>query len=554
MFAHRALARGLALILILAACQGREPVESVTLPQVDRSQQGLVSAAHPLAALAGSEMLELGGNAADAAVAAAFALAVVEPSMSGLGGRVQILIRTQDGDHVGIDGTTQAPLSYDPDTAPQAGYGYPVIGVPGVPAGLLRAHAQYGTLPLSTVMEPAIRYAEDGFRLLPGEAARQAAVAEQLGEFEGSRMYFLKPDGTPYQAGDLFRQADLARTLRTIRDEGAEAFYTGSIAQAMAEDIQANGGAVTLESLGQYLAEESLVVQGSYRGHDLVGLWLPSFGAITIEILQILETVDAGAMDEAEWALAVSEAIRLGYLDRPAQEDWDDAIRLTSKEYAARVAAGMRLGAGVREPAGAVPDGNTTHLSVADRDGMMVALTQSLGPNMGSRVATPGLGFLYAATLGGYLGRMEAGERARSHISPFMVEKDGLPFMALGAAGGGRIPTAIVAAVSRIVDRGMTLEEALKAPRVVPDQPGMEAGGDAASVPQILAETETGMGFAPEVIAEFRALGFEVEEVDRSGAFGRIHAVQWLAEARTWVAVADPDWEGAVASPREMIR
>ena len=214
----------------------------------------------------------------------------------------------------------------------------------------------------------------------------------------------------------------------------------------------------------------------------------------------------------------------------------------------------MLLGSGVREPAGTVPDGNTTHLSAADRDGMMVALTQSLGPNMGSRVATPGLGFLYAATLGGYLGRMEPGERARSHISPFMLEKDGLPLMALGAAGGGRIPTAIVAAVSRVVDRGMTLEEALQAPRIVPDQPGMETGGDAESVPQILAETETGVGFAPDVLAEFRALGFEVQEVGRPGAFGRIHAVQWLPEARTWVGVADPDWEGAVATPREMIR
>jgi len=554
MLARRTLLGATLLALSLAACQESEPTASVDLPQVARSAGGAVAAAQPLAALAGSEMLELGGNAVDAAVAAAFALAVVEPSMSGLGGRVQILIRTPDGNHVGIDGTTQAPLSYDPDTAPQAGYGYAVIGVPGVPAGLLRAHTQYGSLPLSTVMEPAIRYAEDGFRLLPGEAARQASVAEELAEFEGSRMYFLRPDGTPHPAGELFRQPDLARTLRTIRDEGAEAFYMGSIAQAMAADIQANGGAVTLESLGQYLAEESVVVKGSYRDHELVGLWIPSFGAITIEILQVLETLDVASMDEAEWALAVSEAIRLGYLDRPHQEDWDDALRLTSKEYAAQVAEGMRLGAGAREAAGAVPDGNTTHLTAADREGMVVALTQSLGPTMGSRVATPGLGFLYASTLGGYLGRMEPGERARSHISPFMVEKDGLPFLALGAAGGGRIPTAIVAAISRVIDRGMSLEDALRAPRIVPDQPGMEEGGDAESIPQVVVETETGMGFGPEVVEELRALGLSVEEIGRAGAFGRIHAVRWLPDQRVWEGVADPDWEGAVGVPREMIR
>ncbi|MDT8342336.1 MAG: gamma-glutamyltransferase, partial [Longimicrobiales bacterium] len=387
------------LVFLLAACGAPAPVESVALPQVARSPAGAVSAGHPLAALAGAEMLELGGNAVDAAVAAAFSLAVVEPSMSGLGGRVQILIRTPEGEHVGIDGTTQAPHSYDPDTAPQAGYGYAVIGVPGVPAGLLRAHAQYGTLPRSTVMEPAIRYAEDGFRLLPGEAARHAAAAEELAEFEGSRAYFLRPDGTPHPAGALFRQPDLARTLRTLRDEGVEAFYTGSIARAMAADIQAHGGAVTLESLARYGAEESLVVRGSYRGHDLVGLWLPSFGAITIEILQILETVDAAALDEPEWALALSEAIRLAYLDRPEQEDWDDALRLTSKAHAALVARDMRLEGAVPAAAPGIPDGNTTHLTAADRAGMVVALTQSLGPSMGSKVAAPGLGFLYAATL-----------------------------------------------------------------------------------------------------------------------------------------------------------
>ena len=220
--------------LVLVACDGGPPPEPEELPQIDRSTAGVVSAAQPLAARAGSEMLELGGNAVDAAVAAAFALSVVEPSMSGLGGRVQILIRTPEGEHVGIDGTTQAPMDYDPDTAPQAAYGYAVIGVPGVPAGLLRAHTEYGTLPRSTVMAPAIRLAEDGFRLLPMEARRHAGAVEQLAESEGARAYFLRPDGTAHEAGELFRQPDLARTLRTLADEGVEAFYTGSIAETIA--------------------------------------------------------------------------------------------------------------------------------------------------------------------------------------------------------------------------------------------------------------------------------------------------------------------------------
>ncbi|MEJ2539645.1 MAG: gamma-glutamyltransferase, partial [Gemmatimonadota bacterium] len=229
------------------------------------SAQGVVAAAHPLAARAGAEMLELGGNAVDAAVAAAFALAVVEPTMSGLGGRTQILIRLEDGTHVGIDGTTQAPADYDPDTAPAADYGYGVVGVPGTPAALFKAHAEYGTLPRSTILAEAIRLAEDGYVVLPAEAARRGAVADQLAEFEGSRTAFLDSDGAPHQAGALFRQPELARTLRTLEEGGVEAFYQGSLARTMAADIQAHGGHVTRESLASYQALESRVVTGDYR-------------------------------------------------------------------------------------------------------------------------------------------------------------------------------------------------------------------------------------------------------------------------------------------------
>ncbi len=539
------------LLLTLTVVGGCQPPASTLpaeLPQADRSPHGIVSAAHPLAAQAGAEMLELGGTAVDAAVAAAFTLSVVEPSMSGLGGRVQILIRTPEGEHHGIDGSTQAPFDYDPDTAPEASYGYGVVGIPGVPAGLLKAHASFGKLPRGTVMAPAIRYAEEGFALLPGEARRHQMVAEELAEFEGSRAYFLKPDGTPHEAGDVFRQPDLAQTLRVLQAEGAEAFYQGSLAEAMAADLQANGSTMTLEALSRYEALDSRVVRGSYRGHDLVGLWLPSFGAITIELLHLLESVEPSGFSEADWSLALAEAIRVSYLDRASQGTWEDAERLTSKSYAQEMAAFMRTEALLAASPGALPDGNTTHLTVADNRGMVVALTQSLGPNMGSKVAAPGLGFLYASTLGGYLGRMEAGERAISHISPFMVERDGEPFLALGAAGGARIITAIAAVVSRVVDGGMSLPEALQAPRVLPAPP--DEDGD----PVLLLETETGLGFGSAAEDALEALGFEIEVVSRPGAFGRIHAVRWHSDAREWEGAADPDWEGAVARPQGVIR
>lgn len=569
-FPARRTGRGVPFALVatflLGGCAGESGGEgdgaaleaAIHTAPVARSAGGVVSAGQPLAARAGARMLALGGNAVDAAVATAFALAVVEPTMSGLGGRAQILIRLPDGRHVGIDGTTQAPLSYDPDTAPQAGYGYPTVGVPGVPAALLRALDEHGSLDRATVMQPAIDLADNGFELLPMEAGRHAAAVEEIAEFEGTAASFLTADGVTRAAGERWVQPDLARTLRLIAEGGHDAFYRGEIAEAIAADMQANGGAVTLESLASYQAESSEIVTGSYRGYDLVGLWLPSYGAITIEILQLLETLDMAALDEVDWALAVAEAIRVGYLDRPNQTTMDDAARLTSKEWAAERAPMMRLDAG-RALAGAaamapVPsapaiaaDGHTTHLTAADSEGMVVALTQSLGPNMGSKVITPGLGFLYAATLGGYLGRMEPGERARSHISPFMVERDGAPFLALGAAGGGRIPTAIVAAVSRVIDRDHSLADALRAPRIVPEFPSQSVGGDPDAETAVAVETETGLGFDSTVVATLQSFGIEVETVGRPGAFGRIHAVRWHPDTGEWEGAADPDWEGVAA-------
>jgi len=542
-----ALPRLLPFLLLAATALRAQELPPFQL-QVDRSPYGMVATAHPLATWAGVQMLEAGGNAADAAVAAAFAVAVVEPSMNSIGGRTQVLLRTPEGEIRGIDATTQAPSTYDPATAPRASYGYGVIGVPGTVAGLTRLLEEYGTLPLATVMEPAIRYAEEGFRVLPGEARRQAMAAEQAAEFEGTRAYYLKPDGSPYEAGDLLVQKDLARTLRAVAAGGAEVFYRGEIARRIAEDMAAHGGAVTLESLAAYRAEEALVVRGSYRGYDLAGSYVPAAGAVVVEALQILETLDLASLSTVERIVAVSQALGLAFQDWGLQETPEDAVRITSKEWAAERAAELELptGAGVGARAvgggwGAVPEweGHTTHLTTADGDGMVVALTQTLGPVMGSKVATPGLGFLYASTLGGYLGRMEPGERARSFISPLLVLREGRPFLALGAAGGGMIPVAVVNAVVHVVDGGLPFPQAVAAPRV-----GAGRGGE------VTLETHPGAGWSPDVVEGLRALGLGVRTLERPASFGRIHGVHYDAEAGVWVGVADPDWEGTALGPR----
>lgn len=571
--------RFLAPLLLVAASAGgcapqddSAPETPPSAPKVAASRDGVVVAAQPLAAEAGARMLTEGGNAADAAVAAAFAVSVVEPSMNSIGGRTQILIRRPDGTVAGIDATTQAPSTYDPETAPQADYGYPTVGVPGAVAGLVRLLEEHGTMSLEQVMAPAIALAEDGFPLLPGEAVRHAMGAAQLAEFEGSSAHFLQ-DGEPHPAGSVFVQPDLAETLRAIAVGGADAFYRGEIAQRIAADMEANGGAVTAESLARYRAEDARIVRGSYRGHELVGTHVPASGAVSIGILHVLENFDMAALDPDDWAALVGTAVAEVFARREGLGG-PDGEPTTDKAWAAEVAAqislpgaelpraamgaernAVRLARKVhaapgphladRAPpnhdwAGAVwgpASSHTTHLSTADGQGMYVALTQTIGPNLGSKVATPGLGFLYAATLGGYLGRMEPGERARSSISPLMVLRDGEPLLVLGAAGGARIVSAVVQAVLRVVDHGMSLPDALAAARVHPVEGG------------IAMETSPGIGWTAETVAEVQALGMDVQLVEREGAFGRIHGIWIDPETGQRVGVADPDWEGAAAVP-----
>jgi len=550
----------LALLPWSVQAQGPPPFQL----QVDHSRHGMVSAAQPLATWAGVQILEAGGNAADAAVAAAFAIAVVEPTMNSIGGRTQILVRLPNGEIRGIDATTQAPATYDPETAPRASYGYAVIGVPGAVAGLVRLQGEYGTLPLETVMGPAIRYAREGFPVNSRVAGQFASAAEDASEFEGTRQYYLKPDGTPYAEGEILVNEALAKTLNTISKREGEDFYRGEIARRMADDIQSNGGAVTFESLNDYRAEDALVVRGSYRGYELAGSYIPSAGALAIEALHILENFDLKSMAPAERAAHVGMALTLAFQDWQLQGPPEMAEQLTSKEWAAERAREIHMGAGVgvggaagpgpateawteldagasvgQDPWRHLSGSHTTHLSTADDTGMMVALTQTLGPNMGSKVVTPGLGFLYASTLGGYLGHMEAGERARSNICPFMVSEDGNPLLVLGGAGGAQIPVAVGNAVVHFVDEGLPFPEAVTAPRVGPDRSG-----------NIVLETHEGAGYTPELVEEVRALGLSVRETPREAAFGRIHGIRYHAETGRWEGVADPDWGGSALGAR----
>ena len=515
---------------------------------VVRSKNGVVTTAHPLATTAGVKMLAAGGNAMDAAVAAAFTLSVVEPSMSGIGGRAQIIIYTPTGGVHGIDATTQAPPFYKFKDTLAVEYGYETIAVPGVVKGLTDGLSEFGSLPLAQVMTPAISYANNGFTLLPGEAFRQESVNKILKEFAGTWQYYLNKDSSAKKAGDWIIQNDLAKVLKAISEKGPDVFYRGWIAQAMVRDVRQNGGFLTLESLENYRAEKSHIVSGSYRGYGIKALWLPAYGAITIEALHILEQLPVNLNEEREWARAVYHAVKAAYLDKKEQKTLDDAKRFTSTSWAKKRAMETPLINGPESNGSntgskdSIPEiekdlnGHTSHLTVVDKNGMIVSLTQTIGPTMGSKVATPGLGFLYAQTMGGYLGEVEPNLRVPSHISPVIVFKDDKPLLALGAAGGSRIPSSIINVISRIIDYEMSLSEALYAPRVHPLEEGINL------------EVVDGTRWNEDDSTFFSQLGYMVEMRRLPGQFGRIHAVMLDTLTGEWIGCADPDWEGTAES------
>ena len=466
-----------------------------------------MASATPEATAVGARVLAEGGNAVDAAVAIGFALAVTEPSMSGLGGRASVLVRATDGTIRGIDGLNQVPKGYKADSGiPDV---YERAAIPGVPAALASVLAQHGTWPLARVIEPAIALAENGFMIGEAEAGRWAAAREELAKFGAGRGTYLKDDGTTWRAGDRVTNPLLARTLRRLATEGVASFYRGAIAAEIDRDMAAHGGFLLKNELAAYDALPSIVVTGTYRGYGLASNFRPAAGHAVIEALQILEDVAVpGAAEPARWAAVVGQAMQLAMADRGQRRGTEEesAAWLTSRDHARTRAKELMVPDRGADPApneiipfqGAAwwnPPGTlvtaptdreaTTHYAVTDRQGRYVSITQSLGPAMGTRLVAPGLGFIYATRLG-----TVPGSRPASTIAPTIVipppQNSALKFdassrtpdsmraswpgiVALGGAGDARIISAVTQVISRMVDHDMPLAEAMAAPRVHPD-------------------------------------------------------------------------------------
>lgn len=460
------------------------------------ASRGMVVSNHPIASAAGVEMLSAGGNAIDAAIATLFTLTIVEPMMVGVLGGGMAHLRLSDGRHLVIDGLSTAPLAAGPNTYKPLETGQPyslevegrknavganAIAVPGTLKAWCETLTRFGTLSLADVMAPAIRYASRGFIVTPYLSECVAEAAADLAADAPMARLFL-PSGDPIGAGQKLVQGDAANTLATIAKEGPDSLYNGALGSVVLAYLSEKGGLLSKADLAQYGTIDRDVVRGTYRGYEIAGPPPPSSGGVhIIQMLNILEHLDLAALGfgTPESAHYIAEALKIAFADRAAATA-DPAFvnvpvaKLLSKSYAAErfkqidAAKARAWMAGVT----AGESAHTTHVTTADRDGNVVSTTQTINSLFGARILIPEVGlipnnymYLFQPRPGTTLS-VAPGKRITTSMSPIMVLKNGEPKFALGLPGGLRIFGSAMQAVVNLVDHGMSLQDAVEAPRI----------------------------------------------------------------------------------------
>ena len=474
---------------------------------------GVVATNHPLASAAGAEMLAGGGNAADAAVAALFTLTVVEPMMVGLLGGGLSHVRTQDGQHVVLDGLGMAPA------AARADQFEPLPGAPGLEtvglrnqlgAGAVAAGGavlgwcalleRFGTMLLADVMQPAIRHAERGFRVTTYLADSTADCARDLVRDPAVAAVFL-PGGRAIQAGERLVQGDAAASLRAIAAEGPGVLHGGALGRVVGAHIASEDGTLRLEDLAGYRLRDRVPILAAYRGYEVVAPPPPASSGVHIaQMLAILEGFEIGAMahDDPARLHLLAEVLKIAFADRAVATADPDFVSVPVAAIIDRAYAAARRGAIDRGraqvwAAGVSPasEPHTTHMTAADRDGLVVASTQTINSLFGARIMVPGTGmignnnmFLFDPRPGRALS-IAPGKRVTTSMAPTFLLRAGRPVVALGVPGGLRIFGSVMQALLNLVDHGMTLQEAIEAPRlwtsggVLELEPGYMSAADA---------------------------------------------------------------------------
>jgi gamma-glutamyltranspeptidase/glutathione hydrolase len=530
-----------------------------------------VAASHPLAAEAGAALLRAGGNAVDAAAAVQFALNVVEPQYSGIGGGGFLLLYlARTGQTVVLDGRETAPAASTPDQflgpdgAPlpfaEAHLQGTAVGVPGTLQLVATALARFGTRPLAETLAPATALAADGFAVNRFLAADVAAHHAKLAAWPATAAIFL-PDGQPLREGDPLRQPDLAHTFRLIAAGGPAVFYRGEIAQAIVDTQAQRGGRMTLADLAAYEVKERTPVVGTYRGHQVLSMPPPSSGGLTMQhLLHLLEPLELRRTghNTAPTLHLMVEAMRLAYADRAHYLGDDDFVAvprhgLLHPTYVATRRALLDPARAnpdpqpgdpfAHEPAGAPPpataapaeeSGHTSHFVVVDGEGNVVSFTTTIEAAWGSGLVVPGYGFLLNNELTDFSfqpagpNAVEPGKRPRSSMTPTLVFRDGQPVLALGSPGGSTIITTVLQVLLNVLEHGIDLQAAVDAPRLY-----------SASYPDLTWEA----AIPADTLDALRALGHQPTPSPTS--LGSVQAARRRPDG-TWLGAADPRRAGTV--------
>lgn len=528
----------------------------------EKPQQAGIASAHPLATAAGHEMLAQGGNAFDAAIAISATLAVVEQQSSGIGGGgFWLLHRAQDGKNIMIDGRETAPAAAHRDMYLDENgdvnrdlmlYGPMAAAIPGEIAGFAHIADHYGKLPLKQSLQPAIRAAEDGFKVYPRLVKHINNKQKVLARYPSSKAIYL-PQGQPLKVGDILVQKDLAETLKRVAEKGPEGFYEGETAEKLVAAVKANGGIWTLDDLKNYQVKERAVITTNYQGQQLITAPPPSSGGIALAtMLNILQPWDLATMAQADRVHLVTEAMRRAYRDRSLYLGDPDFVsiptqRLTHPYYAAGLRAAINpdkaLPSEYLPGVGDSPKGeNTTHFSVIDAEGNLVAATLTVNTGLASGFIAEGTGVLlnnemddfsakrgvpnaYGLT-GGEANQIEPGKRPLSSMTPtFVVGDNGVAV--LGTPGGSRIITMVMLGILDYFD-GHDVKSWVTKPRYhhqyLPDALSSEKGT-----------------FDADTLKALKAKGHTVKVYD--GQWGNMHAVHWDKKTGEVNAASDPRTE-----------
>jgi gamma-glutamyltranspeptidase/glutathione hydrolase len=535
-----------AAIAAAIAAAGSHPSAALRNAQVT-AKRGMVASAHVLASQAGIAILKAGGNAVDAAVAAAFAIGVVEPNASGIGGEGMMVLYFADARKaVAIDYRSAAPAALEfPGGIPDAGLG--AVAVPGTVAGLTMALEKYGAMKLPQVMAPAIRLAEQGFVVSPTLAGIVVDNFEAISRNE-TLAKLVCPEGLPIEAGATLKNPDLAASLRKIAAGGADVFYRGDLADAIAADMAAGGGRITKADLAAYRAIEREPVRGWYRGHEIVSAPPPVAGVSLVEVLQILDQFDLPKETplSPRYVHLAAEAMKRGYADYTANVGDPGFVNvpvagLVSPGFARRRAAEIKPDAITpkvtpMDPA-RLESPSTTSLAVVDGRGNMVALTQTISDFFGAKVVIGGTGIIPNNEMKNFGARgpnaLAPGKRMRTMIAPTILVKNGKPFAAIGTPGAARILSTMTLLVSNLVDFGMSIQEAIEAPRFYARDIETDLSVEA-RVPAATIAALTKMGYSVKTLGEYDLF------------FGGAQGI--VIDRRTGLRIggADPRRDGAV--------